>query len=144
MTHSNTPKAQSSEVDIAYQLLLDQGRSRNYFDLIQDVLKLRNLEMEPDRVSAVLTQINLDSRFAYLGKGEWGLRAWTPSRSPRKSSSSVNLLNKESVNEEDETDLEDEEEKELLLDDSEEDSDSFEEEDSYAEPSHRPNDDSWN
>lgn len=143
MTHSNTPKAQGSEVDIAYQLLLDQGRSRNYYDLIQDVLKLKNLEMEPDRVSAVLTQINMDSRFTYLGKGEWGLRAWTPSRSPRKSSSSVNLLNKESVNEDDEADLEDEEEK-LLLDDSEEDSDSFENDDSYEKPSHRSDEDSWN
>lgn len=143
MTHSNTPKAQNSEVDIAYQLLLDQGHSRNYYELIQDVLKLRNLEMEPDRISAVLTQINLDSRFTYLGKGEWGLRAWTPSRSPRKSSS-VSLMHKEMDNEDDETELDDEEEKELLLDDSEEDTDSFEADDSYEDPSHRSDEDSWN
>lgn len=143
MTHSNTPKTQGSEVDIAYQLLLDQGHSRNYYELIQDVLKLRNLEMEPDRVSAVLTQINLDSRFMYLGKGEWGLRAWTPSRSSRKSS--VSLMNKEIDNDEDdETELDDEEEKELLLDDSEEDSNSFEADDSYEKPSHRSDEDSWN
>lgn len=83
----------------------------NYQDLIQEVLKTKSIPFEPGRVSEVLTQINLDTRFTYLGKGEWGLRAWVTSKGPRKLSS-VSSLSKSSVEDDDEADLD--EEKDLL------------------------------
>lgn len=109
----------------------------NYHDLIQDVLRSRNLAVEPELVSAVLTQINLDTRFTYLGKGEWGLRAWVSGHGSRKSVS-LSLMNKGLTDGDDEGDSDEDEEKELL----EEDADSFQEEDSYKRSAHRSDEDS--
>jgi len=119
-----------------------------YYDLIQNVLKSRNLLIEPSQVSAVLTQINLDTRFSYLGKGEWGLTAWVPSRSSRKLSS-LSSLSKGLVENDDEADLDEEKEplvEEGLDEESDEEvkgSDAFQEV-SYKKPSHRSDEDSWN
>lgn len=128
MTHPFTPKSQSTDSDIAYNLLLTQGHSMNYQDLIREVLKVRGLPVDPGMLSAVLTQINLDTRFNYLGKGEWGLRAWVTSRGTRKVHS-ISSLNKALVEDEDEADLD--EEKDLLSEDDFEGSQDEEEEDSH-------------
>lgn len=118
----------------------------NYQDLIQGVLKARNLPFEPGKVSEVLTEINLDTRFTYLGKGEWGLRAWVTSKGSRKS---VGSLSKNAVEDDDEAD----EEKDLLLEEDFEGEPDEEEGDAHELPevsyknkraSKRSKEDSWN
>lgn len=148
MTHPFTPKSQSSDSDIAYHFLLAQGHTMYYSDLIQEVLKARNLPSEPGMVSAVLTQINLDTRFTYLGKGEWGLRAWVTSRGSRKLST-VSSSSKGFIGDDDEADLD--EEKDLSVEaDYEGESDEEErdlpelQEVSYKNRLKRANEDSWN
>lgn len=119
----------------------------NYQVLIQEVLKARNLPFEPEKVSAVLTQINLDTRFNYLGKGEWGLRAWVANRGSRKLSS-IASLSKASVEDDEEADLD--EEKDLLAEDDFEGEPNEEEgihelmEVPYKNLSKHSDEDSWN
>lgn len=119
----------------------------NYQVLIQEVLKARNLPLEPEKVSAVLTQINLDTRFNYLGKGEWGLRAWVTNRGSRKLSS-IASLSKASVEDDEEADLD--EEKDLLAEDDFEGEPNEEEgihelmEVPYKNLSKHSDEDSWN
>ena len=103
--------------------------------------------MDPEQISAVLTQINLDTRFTYVGKGEWGLKVWVPSRSSRKLPT-ITLMNKALAYDDEDSDSGEEKDsligEELEEDmDEEGDSDSLEEEDSYKEPSRRSNEDSW-
>lgn len=118
----------------------------NYQDLIQEVLKVRGLPFEPGMVSAVLTQINLDTRFNYSGKGEWGLRDWITSRGTRKLSA-VSSLSK-ALAEDDETDLN--EEKDVLSEDDfegakDEEGDSHQlSEVSFKKMSKLSDEDSWN
>ncbi len=93
MTHSVNQGPKSSEVDIAFELLQAQGSSKNYHDLIVEVLTRLDLPIDATRISAVLTQINLDTRFAYAGQGEWSLKAWVPTRSAKKLPA-ITLVNK--------------------------------------------------
>lgn len=69
-----------SEVDIAYQLLSDAGETKNYRDLIVDVIekKKRPVQSLSTAISEVYTLINMDSRFHYAGDGRWGLTKWLP------------------------------------------------------------------
>lgn len=91
----------------------------NYYTLIREVLSSQERPLDPTHISEVLTKINLDARFMYLGKGEWGLKAWTPTKVSRKLPT-ITLMNKELVDDEaNELDLD----KDLLFDDIEEDLD---------------------
>ncbi|WP_206811236.1 DNA-directed RNA polymerase subunit delta [Paradesulfitobacterium ferrireducens] len=84
MSQSYSQKPKTSEVDIVFEILQTQGRPQHYYQLVEEVLNRLGLPQEPQRIAAVLTQINLDSRFAYVGQGEWGLKAWVPQRGSRR------------------------------------------------------------
>ncbi len=93
MTHSVKLGPKLSEVDIAFKLLQAQGSPINYHKLIAEVLTHLDLPIDATRISSVLTQINLDTRFAYAGQGEWSLKAWVPTRSAKKQPT-ITLVNK--------------------------------------------------
>lgn len=99
LTYSKNRQPQLSEADIAFELLQAHGRPRNYHSLIVEVLTRLDLPIDARSISAVLTQINLDTRFVYTKQGEWGLKAWVPVRNSKKQSL-VNLLNNTVVSEE--------------------------------------------
>lgn len=93
MTHSLNPMSKLSEVDVALDILLANEQPMYYKDLIEAVIQRLNLSQEVSRISAILTQINLDSRFAYIGQGEWGLKSWAPTRGTRRLPT-ITLMNK--------------------------------------------------
>jgi len=73
---------QASEVDLAHEVLAQEGRALYFRDLITKVLEKKedqNLFL-PHAMAEVHTQINMDSRFVYMGKGMWGLHEWVPQR----------------------------------------------------------------
>jgi len=73
---------QVSDVDIAYQVLMNNGSPMYYRDLIGKVLegKGRPVASLAHAMAEVHTQINMDSRFVHMGKGTWGLTEWLPQR----------------------------------------------------------------
>ena len=93
MTESLNPVPKPSEADLAWEFLQAHGRPMYYKELVGHVLKSQGLPQEPAQIAAVLTQINLDSRFAYIGQGEWGLKAWMPARGARRLPT-ITLLNR--------------------------------------------------
>lgn len=141
LTHSQSPKFKSSDTDIAYEILSAYGRPISYYELIKEVLTRQGFPLDPARISSVLTQINLDTRFAYVGKGEWGLKVWVPTRGSRRLPT-ITLMHKELAY--DDENRKDREEKKLLSDLDDEDfegeledegldEDVFEKEDEYEE-----------
>ena len=105
LTHSLSKKDKPTEADIAYEVLKAQGNPMHYHNLIEEVLQRLGISQEAIRIAAALTQINLDTRFIFLGRGEWGLKVWEPSKVNRRSPS-VTLITKASVDEEDKIDSE--------------------------------------
>jgi DNA-directed RNA polymerase subunit delta len=87
-----------SETDIAFEILQAEGSPQNYHDLIVKVLNRLDLPINAEQISSVLTQINLDTRFAYAGQGEWGLKVWVPMHVAKKQPA-ITLLNKKTVQE---------------------------------------------
>ena len=140
LTHSLTQKIRLSDEDMAYEILASNGSAMYYQDLILEVLKRQGRPQDPVAISGVLTQINLDARFAYVGNGEWGLKVWVPSKGSRKLPT-ITLLNKELAYDDENQDLDlDLEEKEILFEDGEElgeEMDPDNEEDSFT------NEESW-
>lgn len=76
---------QMSEVDLAYHVLAEKGSALHFRELISKVLekKGRLLHSIAHAMAEVHTQINMDSRFVYVGKGMWGLAEWLPQRGGR-------------------------------------------------------------
>lgn len=121
-----------------------------YYDLIREVLSRQKFQLDPAHISGVLTQINLDTRFSYLGKSEWGLKVWVPTKVSRKLPT-IALMNKELADDDESNDLD--EEKDPLADledeeldgapEEETDEDPFEKEDGYDIGSDRPSRNSW-
>lgn len=105
MTHSLNNKAKPTEADIAYEILKAQGNPMYYQGLIEEVLRRLGIPQEAIRVAAALTQINLDTRFSFLGRGEWGLKVWDPMKVPRRSQP-ITLMTKASSAEDDKSDAE--------------------------------------
>jgi len=105
LTHSLSKKDKPTEADIAYEVLKAQGNPMHYHKLIEEVLKRLGISQEAIRIAAALTQINLDTRFTFLGRGEWGLKVWEPAKTPKRLSPVI-LMNKASSDEEDKADLE--------------------------------------
>lgn len=93
MTHSLTPNSQPSDADLVYELLKCSGRPVYYLNLIKEVLVQQGLPQDPRHISSILTQINLDTRFAFVGNGEWGLKVWVPTRGARRLPT-ITLMNK--------------------------------------------------
>lgn len=73
-----------TDVDLAYQLLKQNGQPKYYKDLIVDVLTAKGKSsatvVQGALISGVYTEITMDSRFVHLGKGIWGLTEWYPQR----------------------------------------------------------------
>lgn len=103
LTHSLSRKAKPTEADVAYEVLKAQGNPMYYQGLIEEVLRRLGIPQEAIQIAAALTQINLDTRFSFLGRGEWGLKVWDPTKVPRRSPS-ISLMTKASSNEEDKSD----------------------------------------
>ena len=76
---------QMSEVDLAYQVLLNNGSSLYFRELITRVLEEKGgpARSIAQAMAEVHTQINMDSRFVHMGKGMWGLAEWLPQRGAR-------------------------------------------------------------
>ena len=106
VTHSLTRKDKPTEADIAYEVLKAHGNPMHYQNLIEEVLRRLGISQEAIRIAAALTQINLDTRFSFLGRGEWGLKVWEPAKIPKRTAS-IALANKGSVEEEDKSEPED-------------------------------------
>ncbi|MBP1759625.1 MAG: DNA-directed polymerase, delta subunit [Firmicutes bacterium] len=109
MTHSLSKKNKPTEADIAFEVLKAQGNPMHYQNLIEEVLRRLGISQEAIRIAAALTQINLDTRFTFLGRGEWGLKVWDSAKMPRRSTT-VALINRESLDEDDKSDSEELEE----------------------------------
>ena len=73
---------QASEVDLAHEVLAQEGRAMYFRDLITKVLEKKENQVHflPHAMAEVHTQINMDSRFVYMGKGMWGLHEWVPQK----------------------------------------------------------------
>lgn len=73
---------QLSDVDLAYQVLVENGAPMYFRDLIGRVLEGRGRPMvsQGHAMAEVHTQINMDSRFVHMGRGTWGLSEWLPQR----------------------------------------------------------------
>lgn len=72
----------SPTVDLAYQILKNAGSPMYYKDLIEEIIRIKGLDAgNVGRLKArIHTEINLDHRFAHMGKGLWGLKKWAPRR----------------------------------------------------------------
>ena len=105
VTHSLNGKDKPTEADMAYEVLKAHGNPMHYHNLIEEVLNRLGISQEAIRIAAALTQINLDTRFSFLGRGEWGLKAWEPAKIPKRLTP-ISLMNKVSSDEEDKSDPE--------------------------------------
>lgn len=82
----------SGAVDLAYRILLSNGQPMFYKDLIDEVIRVKSQSeafaaaiVNPGRLIAEIhTEINMDNRFQFLGKGQWGLRRWAPKQAAAK------------------------------------------------------------
>ncbi|MBR1760288.1 MAG: DNA-directed RNA polymerase subunit delta [Schwartzia sp.] len=81
---------ESSEMDIAYDILSKKGEPVYYKDLITEVIKKKAKPVQSlsRAIAEVYTQINMDSRFQHTGKSMWGLTEWNPPETKRGASSS--------------------------------------------------------
>jgi len=111
VTHSLTRKDKPTEADIAYEVLKAHGNPMHYHNLIEEVLRRLGISQEAIRIAGALTQINLDTRFSFLGRGEWGLKVWEPAKIPRRLAP-ISLMNK-ALSDEEELDEEELDEEEL-------------------------------
>ena len=125
VTHSLTRKDKPTEADIAYEVLKAHGNPMHYHNLIEEVLRRLGISQEAIRIAAALTQINLDTRFSFLGRGEWGLKVWETAKVPKRQTP-VSLMNKASSDEEDKSDPEE-------LDEEESDEDALETDEVFDE-----------
>ena len=75
----------SSEVDVAYHILSEEGNTMYYKDLVLKVIELKQKPVQSlaAAISEIYTLINMDSRFHYEGEGQWGLSEWNPPETKR-------------------------------------------------------------
>lgn len=71
-------KAILSEADVAYQILRQRKEPLHYRELITATLENMGQDsaISGTRLAQIHTEINLDNRFDFLGKGMWGLQIW--------------------------------------------------------------------
>lgn len=76
----NKKKVVLSETDVAYQILREKKEPMHYRELIIAVLERmgQDTAISGTKLAQIHTEINLDSRLDFLGKGMWGLLAWAP------------------------------------------------------------------
>lgn len=69
-----------SDLEIA-AYILGEGKVPMYFkDLLEEVLEKsgKPVQAKAAAMSEIYTQMNMDSKFHYLGGGNWGLTEWNP------------------------------------------------------------------
>ncbi|NLY53761.1 MAG: DNA-directed RNA polymerase subunit delta [Firmicutes bacterium] len=76
----NKKRTPQNETDVAYQILRERKAPMHYRELILTVLERMGQSTENlgPKLAQIHTEINLDSRFSFLGQGMWGLQAWAP------------------------------------------------------------------
>lgn len=116
VTQSFSRKEKPTEADIAYETLKTQGSPMHYIKLTEEILRRLGIVKDAARIAAVLTQINLDTRFSYSGRGEWSLKEWEAVQGAKRPTP-VAELNKETADEEDGAELDDLDEDVLLEED---------------------------
>jgi len=69
-----------SGVDAAYRILKDRKTDLYFRDLLTEVLIARKVPsyLMKQAMAELHTQVNMDSRFTFKGKGFWGLTEWVP------------------------------------------------------------------
>ncbi|KQL58848.1 MULTISPECIES: DNA-directed RNA polymerase subunit delta [Bacillaceae] len=69
-----------SMVEAAFAIMVDQKKAFNFYDLLEEVAKLKGLSRSEAeaRISFLYTDLNIDGRFLTLGDNQWGLKAWYP------------------------------------------------------------------
>lgn len=69
-----------SGVDAAYRILKDRKADLYFRDLLTEVLIARKVPsyLMKQAMAELHTQVNMDSRFTFKGKGFWGLTEWVP------------------------------------------------------------------
>ncbi len=79
----------STEVDVAYHILSEEGTTMHYKELVLKVIELKHKPVQSlaAAISEVYTLINMDSRFHYEGECQWGLTEWNPPEAKRTHSS---------------------------------------------------------
>ncbi len=67
-------------VDLAYRILKDRKTDLYFRDLLTEVLKIKQVPsyLMTQAMAELHTQVNMDSRFTFKGKGYWGLTEWVP------------------------------------------------------------------
>lgn len=118
-----------SEVDLAFHILKEKGQPMYYRTLIDEVFEVKPYSGDQVlAIAAVHTQINLDTRFIYLGQGQWGLKSWVPAKNHKKLPS-ITLLNRAVVYDDQDKAVDEGETRELyyIEDEEQENQDSWEE-----------------
>jgi DNA-directed RNA polymerase subunit delta len=105
--------AETSMVDLAYQILKERGEPLLYLDLLKEIAKLKGFSEEEIEkyIAQLYTDINIDGRFICVGRNLWGLRAWYPTEQATDSAIAANVKD----------DFDDEYDDELYVDEEEED-----------------------
>ena len=69
-----------SGVDMAYAILKERKTDLYFRDLLTEVLTARQVPsyLMKQAMAELHTQVNMDSRFTFKGKGYWGLTEWAP------------------------------------------------------------------
>jgi DNA-directed RNA polymerase subunit delta len=67
-------------VDLAFMILKAANTPFYYRDLMMEVAKVKGISEEniKEVMAQVYTEINIDGRFACVGKNLWGLKRWYP------------------------------------------------------------------
>jgi len=66
-----------SDVDLAFRILKQRGEPVYFRELIEEILRPKAVPANQwnRAAAAIYTQLNLDTRFNYLGEGRWGLHS---------------------------------------------------------------------
>ena len=78
-----------SKIDKLHDFIQAGGVPVYYKDAICKVLGIDSKKMSADiarRISHLYTEMNMDARFDFMGKGMWGLALWTPKEKAAKRS----------------------------------------------------------
>jgi DNA-directed RNA polymerase subunit delta len=69
-----------SGIDLAYRILKERKTDIYFRDLLTEVLTAKQVPsyLMKQAMAELHTQINMDSRFSFKGKGNWGLTEWAP------------------------------------------------------------------
>lgn len=67
-------------VDVAFHILKAVNKTFKYRELMDEVAKVKGIQGDEilDKIAQLYTEINIDGRFACVGKNEWGLKRWYP------------------------------------------------------------------